>query len=424
MNQLHKDWLKFAPRPEELPNNKKWHVFISYRSLHRAWVLHLYDILKDLGFEVFLDQFVLKASDDLIVELNRALNESLSGILIWSSKTEDSIWVNEELSKMEHLKLKGEGFNYSAIKLDQADLPIDAARKIYLDFSDAADGPYGTNLLKLLYSIVGRPLSEEAVRFGAQIDAQFEDAIHDVNAAREAGNVERLIELAESTSVVWRTTPILLCEVIENLNKLKANEEALPIVKKVRAEFPKATRPLQLEGLTLARIGRTTEAIQIFAKLQSKGNRDPETLGIYARTWMDKYLNTKKHLFLLKSRNLYREAFKYNPDNIYVGVNAAAKSVFLEEFDLAIKIANEVEQLLEGAPLNGYWDIATCAEVALIKQDYDKAHNFYLKAVSHAPLEEGSHSSTRKQARLLMGYLKPPNEKIEKIESAFVHLSA
>jgi hypothetical protein len=38
-------WLDLAPRPDVLPPGKEWHVFLSYRSVNRPWVLGLYDIL-------------------------------------------------------------------------------------------------------------------------------------------------------------------------------------------------------------------------------------------------------------------------------------------------------------------------------------------------------------------------------------------
>src|SRR3954454_1197012 len=55
------DWLKLAPKPAPLEPGGKWHVFLSYRSSERAWVLSLYDILTQLGYSVFMDQFVLNS---------------------------------------------------------------------------------------------------------------------------------------------------------------------------------------------------------------------------------------------------------------------------------------------------------------------------------------------------------------------------
>ena len=40
MNDLA-DWLELAPQPAPLETGRKWHVFLSYRSSERAWVLSL-----------------------------------------------------------------------------------------------------------------------------------------------------------------------------------------------------------------------------------------------------------------------------------------------------------------------------------------------------------------------------------------------
>jgi hypothetical protein len=73
------EWLALAPKPPALASGKRWHVFLSYRSVHRRWVLQLHDTLASLGFKVFLDQFVLKSSDDLVLALSAGLEERLSG---------------------------------------------------------------------------------------------------------------------------------------------------------------------------------------------------------------------------------------------------------------------------------------------------------------------------------------------------------
>ena len=55
------EWLKHAPKPRALGGANRWNVFLSYRSVNRAWVLNLYDVLRELGHKVFLDQTALKA---------------------------------------------------------------------------------------------------------------------------------------------------------------------------------------------------------------------------------------------------------------------------------------------------------------------------------------------------------------------------
>jgi hypothetical protein len=70
------EFAAFFPNPPELKKGQKWHVFISYRSTDRPWVLKLYDALRHLKYEVFVDQFVLSAGAPLAsslgdVELDR-----------------------------------------------------------------------------------------------------------------------------------------------------------------------------------------------------------------------------------------------------------------------------------------------------------------------------------------------------------------
>jgi len=51
-------WVALAPQAWPLQEGQKWHTYVSYNADHRPWVLQLYDILKALGYEVFLDQYV------------------------------------------------------------------------------------------------------------------------------------------------------------------------------------------------------------------------------------------------------------------------------------------------------------------------------------------------------------------------------
>ena len=82
------EWLKHAPPPHRLREGKRWHVFLSYRSVNRAWVIQLYDVLKELGHEVFLDQYVLSAADRLVRSLEEGLQQSSAGVLVWVHRRE------------------------------------------------------------------------------------------------------------------------------------------------------------------------------------------------------------------------------------------------------------------------------------------------------------------------------------------------
>ena len=70
------EWLQFAPKPRQLTSDEEWNVFISYRAANRSWALSLYDVLFELGYKIFIDQYALKPGDGLIKSLESALHKS------------------------------------------------------------------------------------------------------------------------------------------------------------------------------------------------------------------------------------------------------------------------------------------------------------------------------------------------------------
>src|SRR4051794_20240444 len=172
------EWLKYAPKPRELGANDKWNVFLSYRSVNRPWVLNLYDVPRELGHRVFLDQCVLKPGDPLMRSLQAGLAGSQAGVLIWSAATADSEWVQREYEVLERFATEKPGFHFVPVRLDRSPLPLFPSSRVFLDFADYPDGPNGGELLRLLHGIVGVPLSEQAARFAVEQD----------EAARQATN--------------------------------------------------------------------------------------------------------------------------------------------------------------------------------------------------------------------------------------------
>ncbi len=409
-----------APRGPIKAADDKWDVFLSYRSVNRPWVLRLYDQLRHLGYEVFMDQFVLTTSGGLNPQLEQNLERSATAVLIWSSRSEESQWCLDEYEALRTLEKSKAGFRYVVLRVDEIDLPLFAQAKLWVDFSGQPDGPTGTGLLRLLHGLRGNPLSDEAVRVAAAYDDAAKRALAKVAAARAAGDSDRLVELAKSAAPEWTTTSMLPCKVAEGLIALKKADEALKILDAVTERFPRSVRPQQLKGLALARQGNWKAAQQALGELHELGEKDPETLGILARTWRDRYDQSGDLLHLRKARNLYAEAFNSTPSDFYTGVNAAANSVLLGELDVADKYGAAVEKLVGIIPLPGdYWAGATVAEVQLIRRRFADAAKLYAAAVDDDPEAKGSHDSTRAQALRLMEKLTPTPEERAAIEKAF-----
>ena len=206
--------------------------------------------------------------------------------------------------------------------------------------------------------------------------------------------------------LAWRFSPALSCAAAQALISVGSPQQALRVLDSVRAVFPAAIRPRQLTGLALARSGDWKQAKAVFGELYELGERDPETVGMYARTWMDAYQATGDRLLLRRSRDLYAESFASAPDNYYTGINAASKSIFLDEIDVGMRLGKQVEALVGTREKVGdYWQTATVAEVQLIQRNYAEAASLYEKALAIDPGAVDDHRSTCKQARLLLKHL-------------------
>ena len=162
--------------------------------MYKRQVLHLYDVLTELGYKVFLDQYVLKPGDELITVLEDALEKSQAGVLIWSNSTKDSDWVRKEYNTLERMSTENKDFRFVPVIIEPSKLPPFAANKIFVDFSEYPDGPNGGDLLRLLHAIVGVPLSNDAVHFANDQDELSKEQVVKVNAAIKNGNADKLIQ--------------------------------------------------------------------------------------------------------------------------------------------------------------------------------------------------------------------------------------
>jgi tetratricopeptide (TPR) repeat protein len=421
-------WTKLAPPPEPLQKGQEWNVFLSYRSVNRIWVINLYDVLRAQGHKVFLDQCALAAGDKLTRKLESALDGSQAGVLVWSSAAADSDWVRDEYEVMER-RAKNGRFHFVPTRLDSTKLPSFAESRVFLDFSQYPDGPNGGELLRLLHAVVGKPLTPEAARFAAEQDELAKRAGAQIKTAVANGAAGQLQTLFAEGGTVWSTSSALSCAAAEGLTKLKKNDEAIEMLTAIEQRFPRALRPKQLLALALARRGAEGDldrAQGIVGELYALNEKDPETLGIYGRTWMDRYQKSGNILHLKKSRDLYAEAFALAQDDYYTGVNAAAKSVLLgtgEDLERARDYGQQVLVLVGSDTVPGdYWKTATVGEVHLMVGNHGDAAQRYADAVAMAPDETGSHETTWKQACRLMKAMGTAPAERERIRTAFAHL--
>jgi hypothetical protein len=425
------EWMKFAPAPRPLTGKNQWHVFLSYRSADRPWVLNLYDVLREQGFKVFLDQVVLKGGDPLVTRLEDGLSASMAGVLVWSGAARDSAWVRREYQVLEAQASDKLDFQFVPIRLDATELPIFAKTRIFLDFSAYPDGPNGGELLRLVHAISGAALSDEAARFASQQDEAAKAAVASIAAAVRNKDPAKLVESGQRDELPWRSSATLGCQAADGLIKLGKSQcsAAIDLLLRLEQRFPRSIRPKQLHALALARRGQAGDlsaAQEILGALYESGERDPETLGIYGRTWMDRFTLSGDLDDLRSSRDCYAQAFEIARDDYYTGINAAAKSVLIgspEDLALAAQLGAKVQEIVGDAPHPGdYWKTATAAEVQLMQAKYPQAGKLYAAAVAMARSQTGSHQSSWTQAHRLMAKLHPSDVDRALVRQAFAHL--
>jgi len=178
--------------------------------------------------------------------------------------------------------------------------------------------------------------------------------------------------------------------------------------------WPNHLRLQQLLALALARSGATLTANQLLAELIRTGQRDEQTLGLYARTHKDLWKQATdaqtraKHLKLASQQ--YLEAYQHSR-SIWTGINAATMAVMEGNIEQARALAEDVRQeslkALTAKTEQGqdsYWMLATLGEAELILNHWEAAANYYTQAARLGATRYGDLSSSYRNAILLMRY--------------------
>lgn len=415
-------WLQHCPKPRPRPPGYDWDAFISYRSADRIWALALYDMLQQCGYKIFLDQYVLTAGSGVLSQLSANLRRSASGVIVWSERSEDSAWVEREVSAMVELKDSRANtslpFNFVAAKLDSEPLPALLAGSLYIDFSSYPDGPTGGELARLTHGLAGTALDPAAVARMAAFDAQVHEEPALLRGMVASEQFDQLRDRALSGDVAYTTSATLCGLAVELLLSRKGREgDALTVLDQAQARFRRSVRLRQLRGLALRRSGRIQEALLELEKLRADGHNDPETLGILAATWTATWKSSRNRDHLERARDLYAQAFERTPSDTYSGINAASKSAMLGEMDAAKEIAQRVLDILQkrsaergGQPASDYWEQVTEPEALFLLGDYARALKLYHSArIAHLG-ETASIQSTWDQLELLLAIPGIPDE--------------
>jgi len=191
------------------------------------------------------------------------------------------------------------------------------------------------------------------------------------------------------------------------------------------ARWPGNVRFRQLIALALARSGATQRANRVLQELAGEGHVDEETLGMLARTHKDLAEQAadpeERQRQLRLACDGYGRAYEAS-GGYWTGINAATMATLLGETDRGQAWAREVrEQCLQelektlAADEDPYWLYATLGEAALVLETYDEAETWYGQAAAVGSGRYGDLSSTRRNARLLLGHLRGDTSTIDRL---------
>jgi hypothetical protein len=398
--------------------------------------LALRDALRQRGYEVFVDQYVLEPGTRLEPRLRQELAVSASGVLIWSKPAEESDWVRKEFEAMDTLRRdpnRSPPFSLTVAKLDATALPDTVVGEKFVDFSEYPEGPRGKELLSLLFGLRNEPLSEAAVERVQRYDSLVREELLRIRGWAGAGDRERIVQRARDLDETWLSTPQVPCAAGQTLIDIGAPGDAIPLLKDAIEHFPLSIRPRQLLALAYRRMGKaaldagdvqaarnaTNECIEVCARLKGEDQYDPETLGIFAAALTQRWEIDGTRPSLMQAQAFYSLGFERSPGDYYSGINAASKAVLLGDGLQARKLATKVLALVDKAPMTDYWGRSTVAEANLLSGDISSAARLYRETVTFHAEKRGNIKSTLDQVLRLVPALKVPQAEAEPLLRPF-----
>lgn len=124
---------------ESVSMTKRPQVFLSHSSLDKVFVGQLAADLKSNKIPVWFDQWELKVGDSLIEKIEDGINGSGWLAVVLSRNSAESAWVKKELKAAEMRELRDKKVFVLPIVIDNCEIPLFMADKVYADFRETYD---------------------------------------------------------------------------------------------------------------------------------------------------------------------------------------------------------------------------------------------------------------------------------------------
>lgn len=126
-------------KPNTLPHDKKYHIFLSYKTENRdrRIAIQIDRLLRGKGYQCCLHERDFLPGNAIVDNIDKNIERSIKVVFLLSENSSASEWCQYELTMTETFHIQNKGYKPIILKLDQCKLPDAIKRYTYL----SADRP-------------------------------------------------------------------------------------------------------------------------------------------------------------------------------------------------------------------------------------------------------------------------------------------
>lgn len=220
------------------------------------------------------------------------------------------------------------------------------------------------------------------------------------------------------SGVAWsgETEPDEYRKTVERLVSAGENLIACDMASDGLLRWPGDIRLRQLKAIALSRSGASLRGLKLVRELEEEGHVDQETIGMLGSIskdlWTHEIDPVRRDSLLASARDYYLMAYNLPDGDYWSGINAATLALIAGDETLARELASQVIgecsaiRDTDSESEREYWLAATLGEANLILQNWDTAIEWYERASAVAGNRLGDIASTRRNALMILEYLK------------------
>ena len=228
-----------------------------------------------------------------------------------------------------------------------------------------------------------------------------------------ADRVEELDAFVKSLILENEETGVLI-NIMLSYRALGAYDKMIAYIDSMPFHVQQTVMVKEQLGFALNRVKKREEALKVLKKVVEEHGPSSETYGIMGRVYKDLFDEALKDNnealaggYLDKTLETYLKGFEADWRDAYPGVNALTMLELKGDRKKIQQLAPVVEYaVVRKLPTKEaeYWDYATLLEIAVIKNDKDKASSYFKKALTCSIEGEWMFNTTINNIRLIQTY--------------------